>query len=306
MEGSVELAARDAAELHQAGGRRGGRLPAATSARVSRSRSRAAASARTRAGRAPASPGGSRACPRARRARRPRHPDRSERRPRRSGRRSRGVVLVDDRRSVERREAVRLGVAERIVGVGLGRRLNRRRLGLARLRLGRRRLHARVVCDGRLRSGASSETGSTGGGLRGRAAHGASTAPRDGACAGSSAGGLRRSQSRRPPRRALPLPEHRRRLAVERATASSPASAAISAVLGLLRHIAPGGTERLFLLALDLLLGHSVLALQLEMLPDGIVEYAHRAEPYRGRGGWLRHELPERRSTRFLPLRFAR
>ena len=34
MEGSVELAARDAAELHQAGGRRGGRLPAATFYRI--------------------------------------------------------------------------------------------------------------------------------------------------------------------------------------------------------------------------------------------------------------------------------
>ena len=34
MEGSVELAARDAAELHQAGGRRGGRLPAATFSRT--------------------------------------------------------------------------------------------------------------------------------------------------------------------------------------------------------------------------------------------------------------------------------
>ena len=61
-------------------------------------------------------------------------------------------------------------------------------------------------------------------------------------------------------------------------------------ILGLLRHIAPRGAERLFLLALDLFLGHSVLALQLEMLPDGIVEYAHRAEPYRGGEGWLRHE----------------
>ena len=47
-------------------------------------------------------------------------------------------------------------------------------------------------------------------------------------------------------------------------------------ILGLLRHLAPGRPERLFLLALDLFLGHSVLALQLEMLPDGIVEYAHR------------------------------
>ena len=54
-------------------------------------------------------------------------------------------------------------------------------------------------------------------------------------------------------------------------------------ILWLLRHIAPGWTERLLLLAFDLILGHSVPALQLEMLPDGIVEYAHRAEPYRGR-----------------------
>ena len=54
-------------------------------------------------------------------------------------------------------------------------------------------------------------------------------------------------------------------------------------IFGLLRHLAPSRTERLFLLALDHFLGHSVLALQLEMLSDGIVEYAHRAEPYRGR-----------------------
>ena len=75
-------------------------------------------------------------------------------------------------------------------------------------------------------------------------------------------------------------------------------------LLGLLRHIAPGGTERLFLLALDLILGHSVLALQLEMLPDGIVEYAHRAEPYRG-GEDGSGTSSRARSTRFLPLRFA-
>ena len=77
------------------------------------------------------------------------------------------------------------------------------------------------------------------------------------------------------------------------------------AILGLLRDLAPGGTERLFLLALDLLLGHSVLALQLEMLPDGIVEYAHRAEPYRG-GEDGSGTSARARSTRFLPVRFAR
>ena len=77
------------------------------------------------------------------------------------------------------------------------------------------------------------------------------------------------------------------------------------AIFGLLRHIAPGGTERLFLLALDLLLGHSVLALQLEMLPDGIVEYAHRVEPYRGREDGSGTSA-RARSTRFLPVRFAR
>ena len=53
--------------------------------------------------------------------------------------------------------------------------------------------------------------------------------------------------------------------------------------LGLRRSLAPNGAERLFLLALDLLFGRSVLALQLEMLLDRIIEYAHRAEPYRGR-----------------------
>ena len=53
-------------------------------------------------------------------------------------------------------------------------------------------------------------------------------------------------------------------------------------LLGLLRDLAPSRAERLFLLALDLFLGHSVPALQLEMLFDGIVEYAHRAKPYRG------------------------
>ena len=77
------------------------------------------------------------------------------------------------------------------------------------------------------------------------------------------------------------------------------------AILGLLRHLAPGGTERLFLLALDLLLGHSVPALQLEMLADGIVEYAHRAEPYRGREDGSGTSA-RARSTRFLPVRFAR
>ena len=45
-----------------------------------------------------------------------------------------------------------------------------------------------------------------------------------------------------------------------------------SRALGLLRGIAPNGPERLLFLALDLLLGRSVLALQLEMLLDRIVE----------------------------------
>src|SRR5215207_8212637 len=76
-------------------------------------------------------------------------------------------------------------------------------------------------------------------------------------------------------------------------------------ILALLRHLAPGGTERLLLLALDLFLGHSVLALQLEMLPDGIVEYAHRPEPYRGREDGSGMSV-RARATRFLPPRFAR
>ena len=42
--------------------------------------------------------------------------------------------------------------------------------------------------------------------------------------------------------------------------------------LGLLHSLAPNGAKRLFLLALDLILGRSVLALQLEMLLDRIVE----------------------------------
>ena len=42
--------------------------------------------------------------------------------------------------------------------------------------------------------------------------------------------------------------------------------------LGLLRSLAPDGAKRLFLLALDLLLGRTVLALQLEMLLDRIIE----------------------------------
>ena len=72
-------------------------------------------------------------------------------------------------------------------------------------------------------------------------------------------------------------------------------------ILRLLRHLAPGGTERLFLLALDLLLGHSVLALQLEMLPDGIVEYAHRAEPYRGHPEASHTAAPSRHSATSTP-----
>ena len=45
-----------------------------------------------------------------------------------------------------------------------------------------------------------------------------------------------------------------------------------SRALGLLRGIAPDGPERLLFLALDLFLGRSVLAHQLEMLLDRIVE----------------------------------
>ena len=82
--------------------------------------------------------------------------------------------------------------------------------------------------------------------------------------------------------------------------------------LGLRRSLAPNGAERLFLLALDHLFGRSVLALQLEMLLDRIIEYAHRAEPYRGRldghGSAIRGAATAPRvvSTRFLPARLAR
>ena len=76
-------------------------------------------------------------------------------------------------------------------------------------------------------------------------------------------------------------------------------------LLGLLRDVAPSRPERLFLLALELILWHPVAALQLEMLPDGIVEYAHRAEPYRGRVDGSA-TTTEAVSTRFLPARFAR
>ena len=53
----------------------------------------------------------------------------------------------------------------------------------------------------------------------------------------------------------------------------------------LLRDLAPGRPERLLLLPLELLLRRAVLALELEMLPNGIVENPHRPELYRGRRG---------------------
>ena len=110
---SVGLAARDAAELASSGGSPG--LDGSRrdfSREPSRSRSRAAASARTRAGRAPASPGGSPASPRARLSSS-------------SGSEAGAIVVAGARRLrdlvvLERREAVRLGVAERRMRSALG------------------------------------------------------------------------------------------------------------------------------------------------------------------------------------------
>ena len=64
--------------------------------------------------------------------------------------------------------------------------------------------------------------------------------------------------------------------------------------------LAAGRAEGLGLLAANLLVARSVLALEVEVLADRVVEQAHRAEAYRETAaGWAR-------STRFLPPRFAR
>ena len=70
-------------------------------------------------------------------------------------------------------------------------------------------------------------------------------------------------------------------------------------------HLPARRPERLFLLALELFLRHAMLALELEMLPDGIVENAHRAEAYRGMEDASGSGRCVADSTRFLPPRFA-
>ena len=71
------------------------------------------------------------------------------------------------------------------------------------------------------------------------------------------------------------------------------------------REVAARGTERLGLLALELLLRRAVLALQLEVLLDGVVEQAHRARKPSESRSW-HPAWRSARSTRFLPARFAR
>ena len=121
-----------------------------------RSRSRAAASARTRAGRAPASPGGTRASPRGR-PRRPRRP-----RPRRLGAGSRRVGLVLGSTGADaarrRRGRRRLVVGLRVL-VGSARRRARRRPARSAARRARPRSvlvldRVLVLDDGRLRGSA--------------------------------------------------------------------------------------------------------------------------------------------------------
>ena len=157
---------------------------------------------------------------------------------------------------LDRREAVRLGVAERLMRIRLGLWIwHRLRNGLWSGRLGRLlhrgRLYMRL--DGHLR-------------LRGRLWLRGRFGYRG--LVGLNGGRFRRRRSAT--------------VAVEKGRVIAGIRRDFG-IFGLLRHLAPSGTERLFLLALDHFLGHSVLALQLEMLSDGIVEYAHRAEPYRGR-----------------------
>ena len=326
MEGSVELAARDAAELHQAGGRRGGRLPAATSLGPSRSRSRAAASARTRAGHAPASPA------------------------RKSGvssstssssfsgspvRRSASSTSSESPPRPRAPGTVRLGIPEsRRRGSGSSSGASR---GVGRLLEGEAPSTGGSSTGGS--TGGSSAGGSSARGLGGRqlgsrpdrarrAAAGSATPPERARRAGARPGlrerrflerrfvdrglgallGDRRGRvcDRRCFRTQLLPPAEHRRAHRRRAPCPrlGPATRRGFRMLGLLRDFAPSRSQRLVLLALDFLLGHSVLALQLEMLPDGIVEYAHLAEPYRGREDGSA-ATADARCTRFLPARFA-
>ena len=162
------------------------------------------------------------------------------------------------------------------------------------------------------RPGVGRERGPRPGARPRRAPAGRRQAPRQGAARRRAARAPRPARARAPPRRGARL------LAVEERGFVDSARGAVlggsrgggllgrdDCIFGLLRHLAPGGPERLFLLALDLFLRHSVLALQLEMLPDGIVEYAHRAGTLSRREDGSGTSV-RARSTRFLPPRFAR
>ena len=281
MEGSVEQSGTGRRWVAIVRGSPGRATPAATRQALpsflSRSRSRAEASARTRAGRAPASPGGSPGCPRARRGR----SSSARRRPPRPARRS--AVFRGPGASLERF----------VIG---------ERLEAARRRV--RRRNRRLVARRRL--------------LAARAARPA---------------GLRRSRRRGLPSasalRRVRLGRHRGRLEPARRARARPRPAAarpaasprpppglggLRCAVSVLRfggsHLAARRPKRLLFLALELVLRRAVLALEVEMLPDRIVENAHRAEAYRGvrdvSGSRPRAQAQpaaasSARSTRFLP-----
>ena len=239
-------------------------------AMANRSRSRAAASARTRDGRAPASPGGSPACPAGRR--RPRSP-----RPRAHP--PEGAL---ERRA--RRPRDRQAPQSRAAGCPLGRRRRvRRRRSPARAR--RQAARSAAVARAPRGCGSGSAGSGSGSGSSPAASKGTwdsglagSVASGSGAASGSTAGGGSTLAS---------------------ASAASAGASSAAGLGGAVLVLRLGGSDltacrpkRLFLLALELILRRAMLALELDVLADRIVENAHRAGSLSRHRGRVRAALP--------------
>ena len=140
-------------------------------------------------------------------------------------------------------------------------------------------------------------------GCGGRLAGGSTSAPRPASAAGSHVGrqlGRRaRSAARRRSRLARPRKAPRPRLAGSR---RAPASPSVRACCATSRRAGPSASSSWRWSSSS---GAPCLRFSSRCSLDGIVENAHRAEPYRGGGGRLSQRPSSARSTRFFPPRLA-